>query len=245
MEFTAPHPQSVSSPSLPGPRIRGHLSSAHRTLASATAAVALLGVGLYAGLQLGGPSATRVTANVGANAPLSARVLDPSTLPGFMLSTDAAPVRSASEWAAVERAQAPSREAARLRAIGFVGGFDEQLHGRSAVSAEAVSVVERYQTTSGARQELADRSAQLLSQPGSKVSTFAVPAIPGARGVRVEGRGNAGLNILFASGPYFYSVGAGFPSASHVAVSQAQLSAAAGTLYLTTTGCVAGSNSNA
>jgi hypothetical protein len=74
------------------------------------------------------------------------------------------------------------------------------------------------------------------------VTTFSVPGIPGARGVRIQSRGTVDLNVLFASGPYFYTLGTASPSGAHGAPTQNQVSTAATTLYLTGAGCVAGSS---
>jgi hypothetical protein len=237
MEFTAPQPRPFPlsdphrDPRPPAP--------VRRRLASTAAAAALLGAAVFAGSQLGGTGSGHSTSATSTNLPLSARVLAPSALPGFMLTADAAPVHSASEWALVGRSRTPVRETARLRSLGFTAGYDEQLHGRYPVAASAVSVVERYRTAAGARGELAYRYRQLQLQPGAKVTTFSVPGIPGAHGVRVDSRGNVDMNIVFASGSYFYVVGAGFPAGAHGAPGQAQLSTAAATLYLSGMGCVA------
>jgi hypothetical protein len=208
-------------------------------LAGTAAALATLGVGIYAGSELVGSGDASGAPASPASAPLSARVLAPSALPGFVLTADSAPVRGAYDWALVERAQTPGRETARLRALGFLGGFNEQLHARYPDAAAAVSVVERYRTASGASRELSYQYAQLRRQPGQRVSTFSVPGVPGARGIRIQGQRNVDLNVLFASGSYFYVVGTASPAGLHGAPTQAQLSTAATTLFLTNAGCVA------
>jgi hypothetical protein len=235
MDITAPHFHSSSFP-LPQPR---PTTLRRRAVAGSALALATLGIGIYAGSQLGGSGNTTSAPASPMNAPLSARVLSPSALPGFMRTADSAPVRSAYDWALVERSQPPARETARLRGLGFLGGFDEQLHGRYPTAASAVSVVERYRTASGANQELAYQYEQLHQQAGEQVSTFAVPGVPGARGIRIQGHGTVDLNVLFASGSYFYVIGSGSPAGSHAGPTQAQMSNAAATLFLTNAGCVA------
>jgi hypothetical protein len=234
MDITAPQLPSSSFPvSQPRPA-----TLRRRVTAATAAALATLGIGIYAGSQLGSPGNTASTAGSPVSTPLSARALAPSALPGFMLAADSAPVRSAYDWALVERSQEPARETARLRTLGFLGGFDEQLRGRYPNAAAAVSVVERYRTGLGASQEAAYQYAQLQHQPGQRTSTFPVPGVPGARGVRIEGRRTVD-NVLFSSGSYFYVISSGLRSGSHGAPTQAQLSSAAATLFLTNAGCVA------
>jgi hypothetical protein len=235
MDITAPHLHSTSFPiSQPRPT-----TLRRRVIASSVAALATLGIGIYAGFQLAGSGAATNASVAPMNAPLSTRVLAPSALPGFIRTADSAPVRSAYDWALVERSQNPARETARLRTLGFLGGFDEQLHGRYPNAAAAVSVVERYRSPSGASRELAYQYAQLQHQPGQRVSTFAVPGVPGAHGVRIQGQRNADLNVLFSSGSDFYVIGSGFPAGSQGAPTETLLSNAAATLFLTNAGCVA------
>jgi hypothetical protein len=237
MEPITPHPAAFAcSHSLPNPLGR---PTALRHAASAAAVVAALGVAIFAGTQIGGSSANGNTLASQSNAPLSARVLDPHALPGFALSADSAPVPSASDWARVERTRRPDRETARLRSLGFLGGYDEQLRARYPSPATAVSVVERYQTPSGARGELAFQYAQLRRQAEGSGSTFSVPTIPDARGLRTQAAGRVEMTVLFASGSYFYAIHTGFRDRTPGVPSPAQLSSAAGTLNLTVNGCIA------
>jgi hypothetical protein len=233
MAFTASPPDFVAS-SLGWPP-----SPARRKLAAAAAAVATLGVGGYGASQLSrdGGASTAV-ASLQVNLPLSARVLVPSVLPRFVVTRHPLPISNPSAWATVERSPSPLSEGARLGALGFVGGVAEQLHGQHPVDAQAISIVEQFRTSSGARRELAYQYAQLKNQLGEKLSTFSVPGIPGARGVRITGGATAGSKVLFAAGSYYYVVGAGSASSSHGAPGQWRLSAAAGWLYLASRGCV-------
>jgi len=146
--------------------------------------------------------------------------------------------RSASEWAAtVDSSRSPSRETARLRALGFAGGATEQLHGLYPLTAEAISIAEQYRSPAGARAELAYQYSRLENSPGAKVATFPT-GIPGARGVSVTAAGSTGLNVMFAVGRYYYLVGTGSPSSAHNVSGRPQLTRAAGVLYLTVNGCV-------
>jgi hypothetical protein len=233
MAFTASPPEFVPS------SLGWHPSPARRKLAAAVAAVATLGVGGYGASQLSRDGGTSTTvASLQVNLPLSARVLEPSVLPRFVVTRNPLPISNPSAWATVERSPSPLSEGARLGALGFVGGVAEQLHGQYPVNAQAISIVEQFRTSSGARRELAYQFAQLKNQHGDRLSTFSVPGIPGARGVRITGGATAGANVLFAAGSYYYAVGAGSPSSSHGALGQGRLSAAAGWLYLASRGCV-------
>jgi hypothetical protein len=241
-----------------------------RKLTAVAAAVAIVGVAGYGVSQLSGDGqASSPAGSSPVNLPLSARVLAPSVLPSFAVTRNPAPIRNASAWSTVEKSPSLLGDGDRLRALGFVGGVAEQLHAQAtssaqaasdaqaASSAQATSIVEQFRSSAGARRELAYQYAQLHGQPGAKgakgekgekgekVSTFSVPGIPGARGFRVTGGANAGLNILFAVGPYYYAVGAGSPGDAHGTPSQGQLSAAAGWLYLASRGCVTSSTQGA
>ncbi len=244
MELTTPHPHAFG-PSNPVPNPLRPASALRRRLATAAVAVAMLGVGVWAGTQIGGSSATGnvperpSTTPRPSSTPLSARVIGPHALPGFSLSADSAPVSSAYDWARAERSQTPGRETARLRSLGFLGAFDEQLHARYPSQAAAVSIVERYRTAPGAHRELAYQYARLRYQEGAASSTFSVPAIPGARGIRVQSGGHVDMSVVFTSGQYFYVIRTGFPGNAHGVPTPAQLTGAAGTLYLSTNGCVA------
>jgi hypothetical protein len=169
--------------------------------------------------------------------PLSKHVVTHWAFPGLLRSTSPTVVSNPAAWAAVERAPSRRREAARLRALGFVRAIDEQLHARFPLMAEAISVAEQYRSSGGARAELTHQSQQLEHSRG-EVSAFAT-GIPGAHGVRVASAAVVGLNVLFSLGPYYYVVAAGYPSDAPSAPTSAQVDAAAGTLYLAITGCAA------
>lgn len=114
---------------------------------------------------------------------------------------------------------------ARLQRLGFVAGVRERLTPSAGGPGEAISIVEQYHSARAAQEELA-AEAQRIKALGQ--SEFAVPAIPGARGLG----GVGGLNVAFSDGVYYYLVGAGFPPGAGAAPSQATLAAAARRLYL-------------
>jgi hypothetical protein len=238
MELTTPHPHALGrSDSLSG--LLRRPPALRRRLVSAAVVAATLGLGVYAGTNVDRSGEAGGIAGASTNAPLSARVLAPHSLPGFSLNADTAPVFSAYEWALVERVRTPASETARLRSLGFVGGFDEQLHARYPSQAAAVSVVERYRTPSAARTELSHQYAQIRSQAGKDVSTFPVPAIPGARGIQVQAGGRVDMTVLFTSGQYSYAIRTATLVHSHGVLTQAELTRAAGTEYLSVNDCVA------
>lgn len=118
-----------------------------------------------------------------------------------------------------------AREAARLRSLGFVAAVRERLAPAGGGPAEAISVVQQFDTPSAARAELAFETRQA---PGS--TPFAVPAIPGARGFGGSSSESSGQNVAFSKGSNFYLIGAGAPHGVAMP-SRAALIAAARHLY--------------
>jgi hypothetical protein len=185
------------------------------------------------------PKLVSATTMVSDAWPIADHIVTPATFPGLVRPASPSVISSPRVWAAaVERSASPGREAARLRALGFVRAIDEQLHARFPVMAEAISIAEQYRGPAGARAELGYQYWQLEHSGGGKVSAFPV-GIPGAHGVRVTGGGIVGLNVLFSAGPYYYVVAAGYPSDPRGTQSAAGVAAAAETLYLAVTGCSA------
>ena len=178
-----------------------------------------------------------------APVPLAARVLPTSVFPHFITTSGPAVIHSARAWAGtVERSATPTREATRLRRLGFIGGVDEQMHGRFPFAAEAISIVEQYRSVAGAQAELAYQRASNLTSvraSGQKVTLLHQIMVPGAFGWVATGAQFTGINVMFASGPYFYVVGSGAAPATHGAPSSREVIAAAQTEYLLVHGCVA------
>jgi hypothetical protein len=178
-----------------------------------------------------------------APVPLAVRVLPSSVFPHFITTSTPAVIHSARAWAGtVERSPTPTREATRLRWLGFIGGVDEQMHGRFPLAAEAISIVEQYRSAAGAQAELAYQRASNLTSlraSGQKVTLLHQIMVPGAFGWLATGAQFTGINVMFASGPYFYLVGSGAAPATHGAPSSRDVITAAQTEYLLVHGCVA------
>jgi hypothetical protein len=119
-------------------------------------------------------------------------------------------------WVAVNQFPAGQRAATvgRLRRLGFTGGVREDLTwaapnpaGSTGPPAAGLSVVEQFRTPAAARSEL---TAELPTLgPGTAIK---VGGVPGARGYSSTGGGQDFANVLFASGPDLYLVGAEWPT---------------------------------
>jgi hypothetical protein len=173
--------------------------------------------------------------------PLTQLVLPASALHRFITAQTPSTVHSAQTWAArVERATTPAREAARLERLGFVAGVREQLHGRFPLAAQAVSVVERYRTPTGARAELAyQRTMAEAGWAVEPVTPLRGIAIPGAVGWIVRGPHIAAVNIMFNAGRDVYIVGSGAAPGTRGAPTARQMIGAAQLENLIANGCVA------
>lgn len=116
---------------------------------------------------------------------------------------------NARSWVFVDETPPPQRsmEAAFLNHVGFVAGVRESL--RADVGrASGLSTVEEFRSAAGARAELSSVAKQFLqSSPRSRA--FAVPRIPGARGLGESDAAMANVTVAFVSGRYVYLVGAG------------------------------------
>jgi len=120
------------------------------------------------------------------------------------------------------------KEEARLRRVGFTKGVRERLAPNGGGTAEAISVVEQFASAHDASAEL---NKQLEGLRVRGATTFAVKGIPGARVVAIGTTQRSGANVEFAKGPYFYVVGAGWPTGSHAAPTKADVEEAAQHLY--------------
>jgi hypothetical protein len=119
-------------------------------------------------------------------------------------------------WVAVNQFPPGQRPATvgRLRRLGFTGGAREDLTwaapnapGSTSPPAAGLSVVEQFRSPAGARREL---TAELpMLGPGTAIT---VTGVPGARGYSSTGGGQDFANVLFASGPDLYLVGAEWPT---------------------------------
>ena len=100
-----------------------------------------------------------------------------------------------------------------------------------------VTVTIRRYRPGGVRQALAPYE-RLARRSGVPVKTFALSGAPRARGVSVTTGHHVAVAALFGDGRFYEIAGARFPAPAH-APGGAQLSAAAGWLYLAAKGCAA------
>lgn len=165
---------------------------------------------------------------------LSAHVLTASDLRGFSQRGPLSESTNAAGWVKESEPESPAaartRHMASLQRLGFTAGVRERLEPTGGGPAEGISMAERFASPSGAGAELSDQIAQLKAQGG--FSSFAVPAIPGARGLATTPGGPfTGFNVAFAKGAYYYLVGVGFPAGTSPAPTRQGLIAAARRLY--------------
>ncbi len=213
--FTAnlhPHPQY--------PRFSRPIAAIAAVVALAIAVVVAVGLGHSIGSGSAGAKAQAQP--MGPDLPLSERVLAPSAFGGF--------VRTALS------ARVPVTP--RLRRLGFVAGVNEQLHGIYPMKAQAVSVVERFRSVSGARAELAYGDKTFAFGHGQKLERYPVIGIPGAIGWSVRDGRTTGMNVMFTNGSFYYLVGAAVSGHESGVPTRANLVAAAQAIYLMVNGCV-------
>jgi hypothetical protein len=135
-----------------------------------------------------------------------------NTVKGYLAATETPPDQVASETK-------------RLIRLGFVAGAHEDLPGSG--GNDGVSIAEQFKTPAGARGEVANAIRLFKATTASSYKAFPVTGIPGAVGLGQTGQ-QGGVNVAFASGDYFYLVGAQLPAA---ASSEAKVIAAAKHLY--------------
>jgi hypothetical protein len=161
---------------------------------------------------------------------VAGRVLRSGDLPGLTPQGPSARGTTAAAWVAEEHLPAAeqAREVSRLQSLGFIAAVRERLAPSNAGPTEAISIVVRFRSARSARKDLAEETAA-----GTKrgAGAFAVPAIPGARGFGGSSGGTTGYNVAFASGPYYYLVGAGYPTGAPGAPGSAAVILAAQHLY--------------
>jgi hypothetical protein len=169
----------------------------------------------------------------GASAALSARNVVASDFPGFTLAVPDI-VEGASDWVLrnmLPPAQATS-ETTALRQLGFVGGLNQHVTASDGSNHEGLLIVEQFGSPAGARAEAKRLYAeQVKPMPGTHLTTFATPGVPGARAYKVTSTQFGGYNILWADGRYYYLVGAGWPGSDQHPPSQAFIVSAARQIY--------------
>jgi hypothetical protein len=137
---------------------------------------------------------------------------------------------NAKSWVVAEQVPPAERakEAARLERLGFIAGVRERLAPTVAGPAEAISIVQQFRSAQAARETLAFE-VRMTEAHGAR--PFAVSKIPTAQGFGGPFAGNTGYNVAFVNGDYYYLVGAGFPTGTPNAPTQANLITAAERLY--------------
>ena len=159
--------------------------------------------------------------------PLTGRVLRSGELAGMKPNAPVHVLVGASTWVTSGgfAPSAPKLEIARLRALGFVAGINENLITPGNQNRYGLSAVQQFSSGKSATAELVFVST---SEPRT---SFPVHGIPGARGFETISSQNSGRNVAFADGDYYYIVGAGWGGGSSNAVSRSALAAAAVGLY--------------
>jgi hypothetical protein len=118
---------------------------------------------------------------------------------------------------------------ARLKRLGFMRGVVENL---AMGATPGVSWVEEFPSPQAAGAELAAEIAEDKKGPSAAdYAAFAVPGIPGARGISFLSGGQGGINIAFVKGPYYYLVGQELGPSESAHAGIANLIAAAQHLY--------------
>jgi len=157
---------------------------------------------------------------------IASRLLASNELPAGFTGSQPSVENTISGWLA--NTQTPSQEVAsetkRLTRLGFLAGAREDLTGPSGAG---ISVAEQFKTPGGARSELANGLKRFKAAEARFYKAFRVAGIPTALGFAETGQ-PPGVNIAFASGDYFYLVGAQIPA---TATSEAKIIAAARRLY--------------
>jgi hypothetical protein len=152
-------------------------------------------------------SSVVTTAPATASAPkpaITRRLLTPSEMPtGFTAQGDPSVSPNVAEFLQqVQTAPAQLKgETARLKRIGFVTAASQNLN---SAQGAGISVVEQFRSPAGAGSEFRNSVATFTAGPGQV--KFPVSGIPHAAGFGGTGP-NAGVNVAFADGDYYYLVG--------------------------------------
>jgi hypothetical protein len=193
---------------------------------AALVAVALAGCG-GASTNGSAPSAEQKQAALNS---LRNRLLMAGELPGFVPQGTRQVGANASSWISsvgLTRREA-RKEIARLERAGFRAGMRERLAPVSGGSAEAISLVEQFNSKAAAKAELL-KQAEGLHARGARLLPLA--SIPGGVGIAISTTERAGANVEFADGPYYYVVGAGWGPHEPHAPKAVAVTAAAHALY--------------
>lgn len=208
--------------------------------AAAVAALLLGGCGGSSPTATSRSAATSTTMSAGGVAPppgappalrgVVGRVLRPGELQGFSPEGRRVLGINAPSWVAEVGVPASegAKEVARLQRLGFVAAVSEKLAPVNGGPAEALSIVEQFSSSNAARSELAN---QVMRSAAQGAKPFTVSGITGAQGFGGAHGRITGVNVAFATGPYYYLVGAGWPTGSPSPPTRAEVVAAAEHLY--------------
>jgi hypothetical protein len=166
---------------------------------------------------------------------LAERVVHAGELAGFEPGGLPQVARSEDDWASLggRSGKQLAREVARLRRLGFVVGI-VQFFNRDGRERQAISIAMQVGSAEAARAEVADwyEDEKASIPPDQRFVPFAVPGIPGARGVDLYSPGlGGGHNIAFADGPFFYVVAAAYEGSEQRPRTRAAVIAATTALY--------------
>ncbi|MGZ6693435.1 MAG: hypothetical protein ACXVHQ_39325 [Solirubrobacteraceae bacterium] len=186
------------------------------------AGVVVVVVAVVAGVVLA------LTLTGGGSLPIEQRVLRDGEFAGFVAPAHVSVVRDVGSFLrGVPASQAPA-DVRRLRRAGFVAAINEHLRSTvTPVDRDAISTVFQFRRVDSARAEV----THALAGGGAQRTAFAVPGIPGARGLALSRGYGRGLNIAFANGRFFYLVGCAFDARSKRPPTRSQLTSAAQLLY--------------
>ena len=158
--------------------------------------------------------------------PLQQRLLAPAELSGFAINGPPQIARSAEAWYR-PKLSGRFKEAATLRARGFVVGAREQLTGSNA---QALSAVIEFKTARGARVTLGQTLVQLRS--GSyALKRFSVSGIPGVQAVATSAVGEKALTIAFSERRFWYLISVRYPPHAKKPPARSTVIASARALY--------------
>jgi hypothetical protein len=166
--------------------------------------------------------------------PLAGRVMRAGEFPGFAANQQPSVLTDVAAWNKV----APSGGVdvrARLTSEGFLAGVREDLIWTKGNDRGGLSAAVRLGSPAAAQTEIAQQLRDFRAEVGHRgvltYTPFSVPGIPGAHGFTKTAKDGAGHNIIWADGPFIYHVGVGWGAQVTDKPTQAQLIAAAKTLY--------------
>jgi hypothetical protein len=169
-----------------------------------------------------------LTLTGGESLPIEQRVLRDGEFAGFVAPAHVSVVRDVGSFLRDVPPSQATADARRLRRAGFVAAIIEHLRSTvRPVDRDAISTVVQFRRVDSARAEV----THAVAGEGAHLTAFAVPGIPGARGLaRSRGYGR-GLDVAFVNGRFFYLVGCAFDARGKRPPTRSQLISAAQLLY--------------